>query len=306
LAGPDWEERITRGTNPAIRIEHETRYRMAVPAIRDAPVWCDLGCGNGIAAAAALGEPFGGRAVLVDVAEDALRQAERAIDAARTVTLLADLTAEAELQRVRDSVLEEGVAGGCVTCFEVVEHLANFVPLVEMLVELSGRHGFTVALSVPNDAFWSVENPFHHTMWGDGAFEELRRLLPEDHVVGRQFALRGSVAIVDGEGGAWHALDFESPTGAAPTHFLVGLGPAATRLAGAAAVGEADLVELRRWERQRESDLAFLKSIEAKVKGLEDHAATLEGQFSDWRAYIHELEGRLGLPLSGTGGDDSA
>jgi Methyltransferase domain len=306
LAGPDWEERITRGTNPAIRIEHETRYRMAVPVIRDAPVWCDLGCGNGIAAAAALGEPFGGRAVLVDVAEDALRQAERAIEAARTVTLLADLTAEAELQRVRDAVLEEGGAGGCVTCFEVVEHLANFVPLVEMLVELSERHGFTVALSVPNDAFWSVENPFHHTMWGDGAFEELRRLLPEDHVVGRQFALRGSVTLVDGEGSGRHAIDFESPTGAAPTHFLVGLGPGATRLAGAAAVGEADLVELRRWERQRESDLAYLKSIEAKVKGLEDHAATLEGQFSDWRAYIHELEGRLGLPLSGTRGDDSA
>ena len=74
MAGPDWEERITRATNPAIRIEHETRYRMAVPVIRDAPVWCDLGCGNGIAAAAALGEPFGGRAVLVDVAEDALRR----------------------------------------------------------------------------------------------------------------------------------------------------------------------------------------------------------------------------------------
>jgi hypothetical protein len=306
LAGPDWEERITRGTNPAIRIEHETRYRMAVPVIRDAPVWCDLGCGNGIAAAAALGEPFGGRAVLVDVAEDALRQAERAIEAARTVTLLADLTAEAELQRVRDSVLEEGVAGGCVTCFEVVEHLANFVPLVEMLVELSGRHGFTVALSVPNDAFWSVENPFHHTMWGDGAFEELRRLLPEEHVVAHQFALQGSVARVDGGGSGRHAIEFESAAGVAPTHFLVGMGPGATRLAGAAAVGEADLVELRRWERQRESDLAYLKSIEAKVKGLKDHAVTLEGELSEWRAYIHELEGRLGLPPSGSGSGDSA
>jgi Methyltransferase domain len=306
MAGPDWEERITRDTNPAIRIEHETRYRMAVPVIRDAPVWCDLGCGNGIAAAAALGEPFAGRAVLVDVAEDVLRQAEREIEAAGTVIVVADLTAEADLQRVRDAVLDEDGAGGCVTCFEVVEHLANFVPLVEMLVELAERHRFTVALSVPNDAFWSIENPFHHTMWGEGAFEELRRLLPEEHVVAHQFALRGSVALVDGKDSARYALDFESLAGAAPTHFLVGMGRAATRLAGAAAVGEADLVELRRWERQRESDLAFLKSIEAKVKGLEDHAATLEGQFSEWRAYIHELEGRLGLPLSGTSGDDSA
>jgi hypothetical protein len=305
VAGPDWEERISRGTNPAIRIEHETRYRMAVPVIRDAPVWCDLGCGNGIAAAAALGDPFAGRAVLVDVAEDALRQAEREIEAARTVIVVADLTAGAELQRVRDAVLDEDVAGGCVTCFEVVEHLTSFVPLVEMLVELSERHGFTVALSVPNDAFWSIENPFHHTMWGEGAFEELRRLLPEEHVVAHQFALQGSVARVDSEGSGRHAIEFESAAGVAPTHFLVGIGPGATRLAGAAAVGEADLVEQRRWERQRESDLAFLKSIEGKVKLLEDHAASLEGQFSEWRAYIHDLEGRLGLPLSGTGGDDS-
>src|SRR5688500_7707512 len=101
---------------------------MAVPAIREASVWCDLGCGNGIAAASALGEGFEGRAVLVDLAEDALRQAEREIQAASTVTMQADLAAEGDLQRVRDALLEaEG--GGCVTCFAVVEHLTSFVPL---------------------------------------------------------------------------------------------------------------------------------------------------------------------------------
>ena len=307
MAGPDWEERITRETNPTIRIEHEVRYRWAVPVIRQVPVWCDLGCGNGIAAASALGGPLNGRAVLVDVTDDALRQAEREIQSADTVTLRADLTDEGDLGRLRNALLEEGADGGCITCFEVIEHLTSFVPLVESLVELAERHGFTVALSVPNDAFWSIENPFHHTMWGEGAFEELRRLLPEDHVVGRQLPLQGSLALVDGEGsGGRHAVEFESPGGATPSHFLMGMGPEATRLGDVAAVGEADLVEQRRWERQRESDLAFLKSIEGKVQGLEDHAASLEGQFSEWRAYIHELEGRLGLPLSGTGGDDSA
>jgi hypothetical protein len=306
MAGPDWEERISRDTHPSIRIEHDVRYRWAVPVIREAPVWCDLGCGNGIAAASALGGAFDGRAVLVDVAVEALRQAGREIQSARTVTLRADLTARDDLRRVRDALLEEDAGGGCITCFEVVEHLTSFVPLVDALVELADRHGFTVALSVPNDAFWSIENPFHHTMWGEGAFEELRRLLPEEHVVAHQFALQGSVARVDGGGSGRHAIEFESAAGVAPTHFLVGMGPGATRLAGAAAVGEADLVEQRHWERQRESDLAFLKSIEGKVKLLEDHAASLEGQFSEWRAYIHELEGRLGLPLSGTRGDDSA
>jgi SAM-dependent methyltransferase len=263
-----------------------------VPAIREAPMWCDLGCGNGIAAAAALGGSFGGRAVLVDVAEDALRQAEREIDAGRTVTLAADLNDEADLRRVRDVLVADDEAGGCITCFEVVEHLTSFVPLVEMLVDLVEHHDFTVALSVPNDAFWSINNPFHHTMWGEGAFEELRRLLPEDHVVSQQFALHGSVVRVDGEAGSPQTVDLEAPEGGTPTHLLVSIGPGASLLSGAAAVREADLVEERRWQRQRESDLAFLQA--------------LEGQLSEWRKYIHELEGRLGLPLSGTGGQDPA
>jgi SAM-dependent methyltransferase len=290
--GPAWEERISRDTNPAIRIEHEARYRMAVPVVREAQVWCDLGCGNGIAAAAALGEAFDGRAVLVDVAAEALRQAEREIRAKDTVTLVADLTAEDDLRRVRDALLEGGAGGGCITCFEVVEHLTSFVPLVEMLVEMVERHRFTVALSVPNDAFWSINNPFHHTMWGEGAFEELRRLLPEDHLVAHQFALQGSLTRLEGEHESPEMIEHEVPATATPTHLLVGMGPAAARLRGAAAVGAANLVEERRWQRQRESDLAFLQA--------------LEGQLSEWRKYIHELEGRLGLPLSGTGGDDSA
>jgi hypothetical protein len=306
MAGFDWKERITRETNPAVRIEHEVRYRWAVPLIHEAPVWCDLGCGNGIGAASALGGPIDGRAVLVDVAGDALRQAEREIQSDRTDTIRADVTAEGDLARVRDALLEEDAGGGCVTCFEVIEHLTTFVPLVETLVELAERHRFTVALSVPNDAFWSIENPFHHTMWGEGAFEELRRLLPADHLVGRQFALLGSLALVDREGGGGrHAVEFESPGGATPSHFLVGMGPCATQLAAAAAIGEADVVGRRRWERERESDLAFLRSTEERVKLLEDDVRLLQGQLDEWRPYIHELEGRLGLPLSGTGGDDS-
>jgi hypothetical protein len=266
MAGLDWEERITHETNPAVRIEHEVRYRFAAPVIREAPVWCDLGCGNGIAATSALGLPYGGRAVLVDIADELLRQAEREIQAARTVTLRADLTAEDDLRRVRDAVLDEDTGGGCVTCFEVVEHLASFVPLVEMLVELVERDGFTVALSVPNDAFWSIENPFHQTMWGEGAFEELRRMLPEQHVVARQLALRGSLTLVDGDQGPGRAVELDSPTGAAPTHFLLAIGPEATRMTSAAAVGEADPVGQRRWERQRESDLAYLQATERRLR----------------------------------------
>jgi hypothetical protein len=302
VAGPDWEERISRDTNPVICIEHVTRYRMAVPMIRDSPVWCDLGCGNGIAAAGALGDPFGGRAVLVDVAEDALRQAEREIEAARSVIVVADLTVAAELQRVRDAVLDEDVAGGCITCFEVVEHLANFVPLVEMVVELSERHGFTVALSVPNDAFWSLENPFHVTKWGEGAFEELRRVLPAEHVVAHQYALQGSVGLIDSENREAQTVTVEPAPVPVPTHFLVAFGPAAGRFSGAADVAGTDLVEQRRWERQRDSNYAHMQASERSHREeLEQRIAEMD----DWRRYIHELERKLGLPLSGSGNDGS-
>jgi Methyltransferase small domain len=286
-----WEERITRGTNPAVRLEHDVRYLMAAPAIRAAGVWCDLGCGNGIAAAAALQAPIDGRAVLVDVAEEALTQAQREIQAAEMVALQADLAADDDLRRVREALLDAFPGDGCITCFEVVEHLTSFVPLVELLVELARDHRFTVALSVPNDAFWSIENPYHHTMWGEGAFEELRRLLPQDHVVARQLALQGSLTQIEGTEDGRYSVEVEPPADPAPTHFLVGFGPGATRLAGTARVGGADLVEQRRWERQRESDLAYLKSLESELR--------------DFRTYIHELERRLGLPLSGTGGDSA-
>ena len=97
-------------------------------------------------------------------------------------------------------------------------------------------------------------------MWGEGAFEELRRLLPAEHVVARQLALHGSLALVDGEDGGGRTVEVDPPTAAAPTHFLVGMGPGAGRLTGTAGVGEADAVEQRRWERQRESDLAYLQA----------------------------------------------
>ena len=86
-----------------------------------------------------------------------------------------------------------------VTCFETLEHLESFVPLVELLIELGAR-GYTVVLSVPNDAFWSIENPHHRTMWGEGAVRGAARLLPGDHVALEQVALAGS-AIARARGG---------------------------------------------------------------------------------------------------------
>ena len=72
-------------------------------------------------------------------------------------TLNADLSTEDGVGAVEAALTEQSGDGpSTITCFECVEHLASFVPLVSALVRLAERNGFTVLLSVPNDAFWSI------------------------------------------------------------------------------------------------------------------------------------------------------
>jgi SAM-dependent methyltransferase len=296
MAGPDWEERIVRDTHPAVRVEHEVRYRFAGALIRESPVWADLGCGNGIAAREALGERLPERVLLVDNSEDALAQAPRELNASAISTLQADLTSRDDLDRIRRDLTADDASGGCVTAFEVIEHLTDFVPIIELLVELAERNGFTSVLSVPNDAFWSIDNPFHVTKWGAGAFEELRRLLPPEHVVAHQQAVHGSIAAF-GDDLDPPAVRVEPGPIPVPTHFLAAFGPEAGHLRPAAGVAGVDLLEQRRWERQRESDCAHLQATEQRLRS---ELEFWETEIEDWRKYIRELEERLGLPTSKT------
>jgi SAM-dependent methyltransferase len=276
---PEWQERITRETRPSIRVEHELRYAAAAPLIRAAETWLDLGCGGGVAAAAALGAEPARRAILVDASADALGQAVGEVPAREHVPVEADLATADGLAAVRTALA--GDRAGVVTCFEVIEHLASFVGVVELLSELAREREFTVVLSVPNDAFWAIESPWHQTVWGEGAFEELRRLLPADHVVAHQVPLQGSSLVPEG-GAALEPPGYLAREDAVPSHFVAAFGPRAAQLGARSAVVQADLAAERRWERQRESNLALY-----------------EDRLEDWLRYIHDLERRLGLPLSG-------
>jgi SAM-dependent methyltransferase len=304
----DWQERITRETTPALRAEHDLRYRLAEPLILEARTWADLGCGNGVAAADAVGGVYPGRAVLVDAEERAVRAAAQELRAGDTVPVTADLTQRDQLQRVRETILE-GTGPRAVTCFEVIEHLTTFVPLVEMLSELAEGGEATVVLSVPNDDFWAIENPYHETTWGEGSFAELRSLLPGGTIVARQLALQGSAVVPEGHDGERVTVSVEPRAeGAVPTHFLAAMGPHASVLGVHAGVAQADLDEQRAWERQREADLAHMEALHRQIDKLQGEndafRSELQGnhrEFEDWRRYIHELEGKLGLPLSGRG-----
>jgi SAM-dependent methyltransferase len=254
-----WETRLAREPPPRLRLEHDLRYELAAPLVRRAALWADLGCGSGVAAEhAAAG--FEGRAVLVDSAPDALEQAGRLVAHAKTV--LADLSTPEGLERVRTILLDDPPPGErVITCFETLAHLERFDPLVALLGSLAEDERFTVLLSVPNDAFWALENPLHRTAWGDGSFEELRRLLPEPLVVLRQLPLAGSAVVV--EGGAARALALPSVDlglEPVPSHFIAAFGPAAHDLGPLARAGVIDADAERRRERQRESDLAVLEA----------------------------------------------
>jgi hypothetical protein len=290
---PDWQERITRDTEPAIRVEHQLRYSLAAPIVHTSALWSDLGCGTGVGAARALGGKLPGRTLLVDVAEDALEHARRELPGEHVSTMQADLSTEDGVATVVAALTEQAGEGrATITCFECVEHLESFVPLVSALVQLAERHDFTVLLSVPNDAFWSIENPHHQTSWGEGAFEELRTLLPDEHVMLRQVVLQGSAVVrVDGEP-ELRPVDVELEAGGVPSHLLVAFGPDRERVALGAAVAQVDMEEQRRWERQREADLSMLKDYGTEIQAMSKELA-------EYREYIHDLERRLGLPLSG-------
>jgi SAM-dependent methyltransferase len=314
---PDWQERITYETAPAIRVEHELRYRSAAPLILRGGPWADLGCGNGLAAAAALGEARPQHAVLVDVEQELVAGAALELALPHVVQLAGDLTDRETLEQVGGELI--GLGGEpVVTCFEVVEHLSTFLALLQWSAELAREHAATFVISVPNDAFWAIQNPFHQSSWGEGAFEELCQLLPPEHTLLRQVALGGSALLAWDEAPARHELALQvGGEGTVASHFIVAFGLHHHELWRGALASQTDELEQRYWERQRETELAFAQALADKhgdvvVTQSETIARQAEElrsqtrQFDEWRAYIHELEHELGRPLSGVQPDEQA
>ncbi len=310
----DWQERITHETAPAIRVEHDLRYLSAAPLILSGGPWADLGCGNGVAAASALGEERPKDIVLVDLEESAATAAAAELGVAEADRIAGDLTDPALLERI-GGLLVAAPGDPVITCFEVVEHLSTFLPLLEWALPLAAEHRATFVLSVPNDAFWATQNPHHLSSWGIGAFEELTQLLPPERTMLRQIALNGS-ALLD-----WDAAPLTQTIEArldaqraVASHFLVAFGPSHELLARGARALQADAEQDRRLERERESYRVQLREALAQqdqtiAKQTEELRAQT-AEFEKWRVYIHELEAELGRKPSGSdaaaGGADPA
>ena len=213
-AMPTWQERIRNNSEPAIRAERDLRYRYAAPAIAGAKLWCDVRLDG---TPPDPPEGFTGEVLVLD---------PRDVD---------------QLKGKKDVV---------VTCFDVIERMENFAPLVEALESLKNT---TVLLSVPNDVAGT-------SAWSEGSFAELRSLLPAGHTVAAQTALAGSEIGPENE----HA----------PTHFIATWGGGA--LEEVRDVVELDLDEQRDWVRRQLADLAFYKAAYEELKGKRDKPAPRE------------------------------
>jgi len=259
---PDWQERMTHETPPQIRLEHVVRYAAAIPLLASGSPWCDLGCGTGLAAAEAFGDTQPSRALLVDLTQEIADEAAGRFASAERTALGLDLSTEEGVGVVGRQLLE--LDGACITCFELIEHLDGFVPLVRLLIERAAA-GATVLLSVPNDSFFAPANPYHRTAWGEGSFDELLRLLPDDHIAIEQVALVGS-ALRRPDGPVTFGVEIGVEAVEAPTHLLAAFGARANEAAAPVRVEAAAADARRLWERQREWDLAY---YQAQARALE-------------------------------------
>lgn len=254
-----WIERIDQTTGGVILAEHMARYELVRPLVAGSAIWADLGCGTSVASAAALEGAIPDSVLIVDADETALAESRSRLGSRAPHAVRADLASDAGIAAVAGALDGLGAGPRAITCFEVVEHLETFAPLLGWLIEQSEHADATVVLSVPNDVHSGVENPYHLTKWGEGSVAELRALLPGGHVAAEQVPLSGSGIAIGGPARVDVTVDLG--TREVPSHFIFAFGPRAGQLATVANAQEIDLDAWRSWEIRREAELAYLHRV---------------------------------------------
>jgi hypothetical protein len=175
------------------------------------------------------------------------------------------------------SALRDAVSpGATVLCAGVLERLTEFVSVVETLVALTTEREATVLLAVPNHTV--AGDADRASAWSEGAVSELRGLLPAEHVLWHQLALRGAALVPAGEEASLTARLEVDARPAVPLSFVLVFGPNAARLRPEAAVDPADLsAELAR-QRALTAELEVLRARVAEGDAQLAIAAPIDGQ----------------------------
>jgi hypothetical protein len=229
-------------TAPADRVDAELRYAWAAPLIRDAALWVELGCGDGVAAGAAgLGAV---RTALVDRDAEAVAGARREVGTAVVAAVEADLgTAEGVAAAGAATDVEGPVV---VTCFDLLDELEDSTALVGWLGEIEA----TVLVSVR----------------GAGVAEELRRLLPAGTLVARQVPVRASAIVLDGAAESAPIGPVAIAPELAVVHHLLAFGPEAGRLGAVSAARAMDAAAEATTAHHRDADVAYLEARLAQLE----------------------------------------
>jgi hypothetical protein len=225
-----------RDTDPAARVERDARRHVAAGLGDRGGAWVDLRAEDGPAAG---DPPHEGATPLTSAFAD-----------------------DDDLAAVR----EAAGRGGLVTVFDTLEHLPSFAALVQLLVELAEEQEATVVVGVPNDAVGPLDPAARRTTWDEGAFAELRSMLPADHAVWHQLALRGTAVVPAGHEGL-HEGAIALTDDDAPVAFLAAFGPLAGELAPAVALVQAEVAAERAARRAADAELAVLRARVAALGG---------------------------------------
>lgn len=169
--------------------EHLVRYEFAVPRMKDADV-IDLGCGCGYGAK--LLATQGARSVVgVDLSVEAVEYAKKHYQEPNLAFQVMDVTA----LDYPDNYFTGAV------CFEVLEHVQNYVALLKETVRVL-KPGGTLILSTPNKEIWSPKrdqpiNPWHTREFNRDEFGGLvKACLSEVHYWSQTTNIPGVISFI--------------------------------------------------------------------------------------------------------------
>jgi hypothetical protein len=204
-----------------------------------------------------------------DISEDALGKAADYLGKRDHVRLVpADFNQPDSFGTVQQLIDQHRDTRCVLVCFEVLEHLVDFGPMVAFINQ-QVNSGLDAFLSVPNDAFFGTQNPFHCTTFGEDSLAELLQLFDSKPQVHKQCPIKGAAIMIS----AMTQLDEERTTGkvlpklferpqtsTVPSHFILSF--TSTPISDPPPIVRfhvADLAAERQWTSQRESDLAYYR-----------------------------------------------
>jgi SAM-dependent methyltransferase len=292
-----FEERVDptqSGVN--LLAEHLVRYEFVsqMTAGSGSPVYVDLGCGNGFGLK--ILQWRAPRSILFgcDMSDEALAGAQSYLGNSSAVRLLQmDLTRTENYSVFEEALKAHEADPRVIVCFEIVEHLGDFKSLITFVDE-QVKHGAEAFLSVPNDAFWGVRNPFHKNMFGEQAvlelmqlFDNIPRLYEQYPIQGATILPRGIDEIAEDQIAGKLLPEFleRRQKVSVPSHFILHLGGCAREPdTFSARFVLVDSSAERQWVAQREADMLYYKKeasrLGQKLEHLQQVVAALYSEVS--------------------------